>query len=170
MGKYARKSFKDPYLCQKEWPGDCFVQCGDMGLVLKSGSIEKVFDRNNDPLTEISNNVAYTTAFFEAFPKDILPGGSIFIRGEGKTIEEAEKMTYERYLKYKACDHPEYERRDYRNGGGFCVKCGMFNGKAFEPLEKCSACGTPTYYGRDKSGNWFCKVHYREQKDHKETL
>jgi hypothetical protein len=27
--KKARKSFGDPYDCQKEWPEDCGVQCGE---------------------------------------------------------------------------------------------------------------------------------------------
>ena len=57
------------YECKYDWKDNCFVQCGDEGVVL-----DKVD--------------SYLTAFFEAFPKE----PKTFIRGEGKTIAEAEKQ------------------------------------------------------------------------------
>jgi len=164
--RYARTSFKGPYKCAFPWPEDCFVQCGSMGIVMAPGSFEKVFG-SSDPLGEISGSVSYTTAFFEAFPNDIIPGNSIFIRGEGKTIAEAEKKTWGMYMRYKACDHPAYERRRHTNGGGFCMKCGMFNDRAFDPLTKCVICGKPTYYSFDTDNVPYCKEHTEQMPEDK---
>ena len=59
---------KEPYVLKCDWPEDCFVQGGTSGLVLKGKS-------------------TYKTAFFEAFPKN----PDCFVRGEGESLEEAEK-------------------------------------------------------------------------------
>jgi len=63
----SQHRFKDSeHKPRSDWPDDCTVQWGGRGLVLsKKGS--------------------YSTAFFEAFPKD---GGSI--RGEGSDLKAAE--------------------------------------------------------------------------------
>jgi len=164
--RYARRSFKDPYECVFPWPEDCFVQCGSNEMVMAPGSFEKVFE-SSDPLREISENVSYMTVFFEAFPNDIIPGDSIFIRGEGKTIAEAEKKTWDMYVHYKACEHPAYERRTHTNGGGFCMKCGMFNGHAFEPLTKCVICGKPTYFSFDVDNVPYCEEHTDQMPEEK---
>jgi len=164
--RYARTSFDGPYECVFPWPEDCFVQCGGTGMVMARGSLEKVFG-SSDPLREISENVVYTTAFFEAFPNDIVQGDSIYIRGEGKTIAEAEGNTWGRYMEYKACDHPAYERRRHANGGGFCMKCGMFKDNAFEPLTKCVVCGKPTWYSVDIDGNSYCEKHADDMPEEK---
>ena len=50
MTKTARK-LRGSYECQRDWPENCFVQCGGSGVV---------FGPNGN----------YRTAFFEAFPKD----------------------------------------------------------------------------------------------------
>ena len=129
--KTARRSFGKPWECQKPWPDDCFVQCGDSGIVLgKSGSLEKVLT-GSDPLTELAKGMAdtdsYMTAFFEAFPKN----PRTFIRGEGKTIEEAEASAYARFERFVRCQNDrghKYDRRGYTNGAGFCHRCGMFRG------------------------------------------
>ncbi len=163
--KYARRTFEDPYECVFPWPEDCLVQCGSNGIVMASGSLEKVFG-SSEPLREISENVSYITAFFEAFPNDIIPGGT-FIRGEGKTIAEAEKKTWDLYVRYKACDHPAYERRRHTNGCGFCMKCGMFNDKAFDPLTKCVICGKPTYFTFDIDNVPYCEEHADQMPEEK---
>lgn len=88
------------YIIQEAWPDNIFLQCGAEGIVvgLKSGKTRK-------------------TAFFEAFPF------SKFIRGEGETIEQAEKECFEKYLVLANCKHdlkidPENSRDDK------CVICG----------------------------------------------
>ena len=124
------------YECKYDWPEECFVQCGDEGVV---------FDKED----------SYSTAFFEAFPKN----PNTFIRGEGKTIEDAEKKSWEVLQQYKSCSHHEFERRGYENGVGFCKHCNLFNSHAFEPLNKCTVCGTPTHYMQVLDGNWYCKEH-----------
>ena len=62
----------------------------------------------------------YTTAFFEVFDKsDVCTG---FVRGEGKSIADAERQCFEKFNKYRACDHGPFSRRGYRNGGGYLSK------------------------------------------------
>lgn len=85
------------------WPERCYVQWGGGGLVLaKAGS--------------------YRTAFFEAFPGDNAGG---FLRGEGKTIAEAEMACFARYNKEATCAH-RWGRKGYTNGGAICYHCGAF--------------------------------------------
>jgi hypothetical protein len=75
---------------------------------------------------------SYITAFFEAFPRD----PDTFIRGEGASIEAAERDAWESFQKYAACSGHEPERRGYTNGAGFCKNCDMFMNKVFPPTEK----------------------------------
>jgi hypothetical protein len=156
--KTARKSFGKDYECKCDWEDDCFVQCGDSGIVLGKGSLQEVFDAEN-PLKALgeaaSDEKSYITAFFEAFPKE----PSTFIRGEGKTVEEAEQSAWKQYQKFKSCPEHEFERRNYKNGAGLCKHCGLFNSKAFDPLYKCVICGIPTYYTCDVDKNWYCEDH-----------
>lgn len=134
--KLARMGFKGEYECKKEWDDDCFVQCGDNGVVLsKKGN--------------------YRTAFFEAFPKN----PKTFIRGEGETIEEAEEKAWKQLEKYRACPKHEFERRDYTNGAGFCKHCNLFVSKCFKPSTTCKICGKPTYWTCNKDNEWYCKEH-----------
>jgi len=156
----ARKGFGKPYDCKKDWPENCFVQCGGDGLVLRSGSMEEVLESEglSETIENLAKNTSYTTAFFEAFPRN----PDTFIRGEGTTIEEAEDNAFSKFEKYSACDHPEFEKRDYKNGYGFCVKCGMGSSGAFEPEYKCRICGQPTYYTFDKHDQPYCEDHASE--------
>lgn len=156
--KTARKSFGEDYICKCEWEEDCFVQCGDSGIVLGKGSLQEVLDAEN-PLNALgeaaSDEKSYITAFFEAFPKE----PSTFIRGEGKTVEEAEESAWKQYQRFKGCSGHEFERRDYKNGAGFCKHCGLFNSKAFDPLYKCIICGIPSYHTFDIDENCYCEEH-----------
>ena len=166
--KKAKKSFGKPYDCKKDWPDDCFVQCGDLGVVFGAGSLEKTFESEN-PIQELKENLkdekTYTTAFFEAFPKK----PSTFIRGEGKNIEEAENNAWEQLQKYLVCKNHEFERRNYKNGAGFCKHCGLFNSKAFEPLTECCICGKPTNYSCDNKELWYCEEHDDQMPEENKT-
>lgn len=168
MKKLAKQSFGDPYECKQAWPADCYVQCGSSGIVFdsKTGGIEKTIEDLTDmfvePTQENHDKVdkhlskAYVTAFFEAFPSN----PKTFIRGEGKTIEEAETKAWNQYQKYIACNEHEFERRGYTNGAGFCKNCGLFKSKAFPTVERCSVCNEDVY-GQDNKGLYFCiKCYY----------
>ena len=97
------------------WPEDMFIQGGKSGLVFrKDGS-------------------TYTTAFVEASP----PG--TFLRGEGATVAEAEGECWLKYQRYCLCsdgtgEHGPFEPRKYRNGSGFCTKCGTWMSKVLPVL------------------------------------
>ena len=124
----------DPYESPHNW--DCFVQGGDSGIVF-------------------SKNGNYETCFIEAFPKD----PSCFIRGEGKTVEQADNDAWEKYQKIKVCNH-EMERRDRTDGYAYCKHC-SYSSTVFDPLTKCCKCNIPTAYTKDYRGNWYCKKHAR---------
>lgn len=102
------------------WPTDCKVQGGARGVVFMDGDL-------------------YRTAFVEAFP-------GTFIRGEGKTIAEAEDACWAGYERLAACPHDRgFDRRDYVNGSGFCRACGTWFASdvtGFDPL--------PKYYERSR--------------------
>lgn len=119
-----------------DWPDDCYVQWGSSGVVLCEQP--------------------YTTAFFEAFPKE----PNTFIRGEGKTIREAEKQAFDMLQKYLLCEEHEFERGSYTSGAGTCIKCGMFSSTAFEyPTTKCYWCGKPTNFYADNQNRYWCEEH-----------
>jgi len=150
-----RMSGSSEYDSKYDW--DFFCQGGTSGIVLPKGSFDKMF--NNDPLKGLAEGIAdeesYTTAFFEAFPKK----PSCFLRGEGKTIEEAEESCWQKYQKVLNCNH-EMERRDRTDGYGYCKHC-SYSSTVFEPLTKCCKCGKPTAHTQDYKGNWYCEKHKR---------
>lgn len=160
--RLARRSFKEPYPCQKPWPEDCFVQCGGDGIVFtKKGALEDALT-NTEKIEEVVEGALldkpiqtehYRTAFFEAFPRN----PDTFIRGEGGTIEEAEEKAWTKYQKISACNGHEYERCGYKNGAGFCKHCGLFSSNVFEPDETCYLCGTKTYHGQTNAKTWYCE-------------
>jgi hypothetical protein len=143
---WCSRGFRDgePYQCAHPWPEHCFVQCGDRGIVLRAKG-------------------SYQTAFFEACPPET------FIRGEGKTIPEAEADAWKQYQRILACPGHEFERRGYDNGAGFCKHCNMFKGNAFEPLHNCAVCGVATYHTHDTNGNWYCLEHMGQIPEEKQT-
>lgn len=138
MVKKAKKSCDNDYTCKYEWDEDCFCQCGDHGAVL-----------------DVKGAGSYFTAFFEAFPK--VP--DTFIRGEGKTVEDAEKDAWEQLQQIKNCKNHEYERKGYTNGAGFCKHCGLLKSHAFEPTTLCEICSKPTTYSYDIDNNYYCEKH-----------
>ncbi|MFE0490169.1 hypothetical protein [Streptomyces griseoaurantiacus] len=103
---------------QHEWPENVFIQGGERGVVIGGPG------------------GAYQTSFFEAFPQDPRSG---FMRGEGKTLAEAEDSAWKQYQVWVNCDgtgqgHGPYERRQYTNGAGFCTRCGTWMSRVFKPL------------------------------------
>lgn len=136
-------TFDGEYTCTYDWPEDCMVQGGGGGVV---------FVRGGDN---------YTTAFFEAFPRD----HNTFIRGEGKTIADAEKAAWDKYQRQSQCDHPSFTRKKYTNGAAFCTECNMFSSNHFEPTTKCTTCGAPTNYTVNTETNeWYCEEHKADNK------
>ncbi len=105
------------------WPDDCQVQWGASGLV-------------------IGRSGARRTAFFEAFPAD---GAGGFIRGEGSSLDDAEKHAFDRWKRQHECfitgGHrwgrtrrlKEGKTTTYTNGGAYCLKCGAFE-TALKPI------------------------------------
>jgi hypothetical protein len=102
----------DPWRPVQLWNPTTMVQWGRQGLV-------------------IGKENCYTTAFFEAFP------GNGFIRGEGKTLEEAELRAFVEWQRDQECEQNGGHRLSrvrrmngktitYNNGGCFCAKCGAF--------------------------------------------
>lgn len=106
------------YTCLKPWPEDCFVQSGDSGVVFRS----------------VSKGGNYTTAFFEAFPKS----PDCFIRGEGSTVEEAEKNAFDTLVRYQSCDH-DFERLNAQ-GRGKCRLCRLQTDDALPSENRCVKC------------------------------
>jgi hypothetical protein len=133
---------REEYVCKNEWPEDCSCQGGTSGIVF-------------------SKNGNYETAFFEAFPKE----PKTFIRGEGKTVEEAEQNAWEQFQRNIKCINHEFERRRYKNGCGICKHCGLFMSDVFEPDEHCKICGKPTYLARDINSEWYCEEHKKDMPD-----
>ena len=113
------------YLTKYDW-GGVSLQFGDKGVVL-----------GKNP---------YTTAFFEAFPT--ISGYGTFIRGEGKTAEDAENSCWLKFIKMKECLSHEFSREikghHRKDGAGQCVKCGLFSSNALPPETKCKECNKPT--------------------------
>jgi hypothetical protein len=161
--RLATRSFgKEPYPCQKPWPEDCFVQCGDNGIVFTGkGSLEDILTKEDSIkevvagaiLDEPIQSSHYRTAFFEAFPRN----PDTIIRSEGKNIEEAEEKAWARLQKITSCTGHEYERRGYKNGAGFCKHCNLFTSNVFEPDEECYLCKNKTYYGQTRDKQWYCE-------------
>ncbi len=109
--KVARNSLdrfmeEAPHYCMKDWPEKCFCQCGQ--------DISKKF------------------SFFEAFPKS----PDTFIRGTGKSIDEAEESAWKKWGKILACEKHEFHRKGYTNGAGFCKHCDLFISKYYPPIEE----------------------------------
>jgi len=107
------------------WPEGTFLQGGERGLVL---TVEG----------------SYRTAFVEGSPPDG-PGPGTFLRGEGATLSEAEDACWARYQAIVTCpahpSHGPFERRHYRNGAGFCERCGSWFSRVLPPLGESQAYG-----------------------------
>jgi hypothetical protein len=122
--------------------GDAMVQGGRNGLVINSKDTSK----------------SYRTAFVEAF----IDGS--FVRGEGKSLKEADDACWAKIIKQRSCSGHEFEPRSYTNGAGFCKHCGYFASEWFtgEDLgQLCAVCGDGCLEFRiHKTEKWYCSEHY----------
>lgn len=99
---------------------------------------------------------SYRTAFVEVWGKQVT-----FVRGEGKTIAEAEESAWNQCQRFIACSNHEYEPRNYKNGAGFCKNCGRFASKVFTAEQlgiTCQVCGIFANWSWDANGG-YCQTH-----------
>jgi hypothetical protein len=131
------KHGKNIFDCHYDWPEDCFVQCGEGGVVFKDQD-------------------TYVTAFFEAFPLE----PKTFIRGEGKTIQDAEKDTWKKYLKILNCKEHDYQR--YHSEHAICKLCGLFTTNYFPPETSCHVCNKKecSFETIDRPKKILCAEHF----------
>jgi hypothetical protein len=154
--KYARVAGSPvPYVCRKKWGKDCSVKCGSDSLSLNSDDLNKKLKKIIELDDEI-NISSRTVAFFEAY-FNMEP--SCVIRGEGKTIEEAEVAAYRQYRKILTCHHFELDRRGRADGFAYCKACPYY-GMILYPLTNCHTCDLPACYKKDLAGNWYCEEDY----------
>lgn len=83
----------------------------------------------DDCLVQWGHGIVPANPFFEAFP----PG--TFIRGDGESIESAERKAFAQYRSEVGCDHlwgrHAGMRGTYLNGAGWCRRCGAFRSNMF---------------------------------------
>jgi hypothetical protein len=86
----------------------------------------------DDCAVQWGNGIIPATPFFEAFP----PG--TFIRGEGETIDAAERDAFAQYERESICKHlwgrRSAKRGTYLNGAGWCRKCDAFRSSMFRSV------------------------------------
>lgn len=140
MKKQARKSYGEPYTCHFDWPENCFVQCGEKGIVGKKDGV-------------------YTTAFFEAFPKE----PNTFIRGEGVNIQEAEKDAWEQHMKHCSCPSHNYKRYFEDSEHGICINCNLFTSHVFPPVHRCVVCQKSEINFTGFDERLYCLNHFIEE-------
>ena len=146
------------------WPEDCSIQGGDDGIVFTQGSMSDALANPAKGVEAIASALgvmnppgSYRTAFFEAFP------GSprSFLRGEGKTLSEAEDDCWRQWQQILACTTHDFDRKSYRNGEGICRHCGLFSMSAFPttsvPCVGCGESAAGSLWGPDRHGRWYCK-------------
>lgn len=121
------------YNLQYAWPLDVFLQGNTSGIVLS---------KKDKP---------YNTSFFEAFPLET------FIRGEGSTVEEAEKQAWNIYQRYLNCKEHDFERLD-DEGDGKCKNCGLRQSNVLPDIRKCEICKKSGYHEFNRQ--YYCAEHF----------
>lgn len=86
-----------------------------------------------DCTVQWGNGLSPANPFFEAF----IPG--TFIRGDGETLEEAERRAFAKYEREQGCNHlwgRQSNNRNglYLNGAGWCRRCNAFRSEMFPPV------------------------------------
>lgn len=123
------------YETTKEWPEDAYLQGDDEGIV---------FSCDIEP-------TSYITAFFEVFPKK----PKTFIRGEGKSIKEAEDDAWKKFQKILKCDGHEFKRMNKTNHA-ICEKCNLFQSDILNSINNCTCCNKEGVYIHSSNQN----LHY----------
>lgn len=131
------KSF---YETKLNWNKDLTMQCGEKGIV-----------------ASLSRNQSYITAFFEVF----LKSPKTLIRGEGKTIEEAENNAWSKFEKISNCSHNFIRVDNTRDA--VCNKCQVKSFNYFIPESKCFSCGKEHSDFVAYDYNYYCRKHYLEK-------
>ncbi len=119
----------------KEWPEDSYLQGDEEGIV---------FSCDIEP-------TSYITAFFEVFPKN----PKTFIRGEGKSIKEAEDNAWKKFQKILECDGHEFKRMEKTNHA-ICEKCNLFQSDILNSINNCTCCDKEGVYIHSSNQN----LHY----------
>ncbi|WP_371793098.1 hypothetical protein OG285_32735 [Streptomyces sp. NBC_01471] len=139
------------------WPAETAV-CAVSGVVLIRNAKE-------------GERTSYTMLFMEVYPPE-----AAFIRGEGATPEACEDTAWAKYQRALNCSDGSgshnWEARGYRNGAGFCSRCGTFGSQIItsEQLDQfCRVCGTGTTYHRDTDNaagttTFLCEERYKTHK------
>lgn len=162
-----RTGFSSNEIARHPWPADCGIQGGDNGIVFTNGAMSEAFENTDKGIEVIAAAGglvnppgSYRTAFFEAFPRN----PSSFLRGEGKTLAEAEDDCWKAWQRILSCPGHEFERHQYRCGAGICRHCDLFSTSAFLTiLDHCVVCGEAsngTIGGPDLHGRMHCKRCY----------
>ena len=182
--KYAKKHVgflrSEPYECKFDWPEkDCYCQCGEGAIALTNidGAklVEEMIGAANPPSKAVEVLKAtigkgndpegsYRTAFFEAFPKVI----DDFVRGEGSTLDEAEKDCWERYQKILNCPKHEYVPSFYKDGQGVCKHCRHFAQSVLPLLRVCIICSAKVY--GESEGKTYCEKHFADTAEGKKLF
>jgi hypothetical protein len=134
------RKLKNGYECKCAWPESCFVQGDNNGVVINT--------------TE--GKESYSTAFFEAFPKEPF---STFIRGEGKDLAEAEKSAFTKLTTYLNCPEHEFERKN-DGGQGKCKHCAIVVSGIFADVKRCTSCGEDDAGIKGVNREYYCASCY----------
>lgn len=119
-------SLSRSYVAKYDWK-NTYIQGGDSGLVFGGGK-------------------SYQTSFIEVFPT--IGKHSTFIRGEGKSMREAEESAMIKVKAAENCPEHDFSRKvsgsERTDGSGTCIKCKLFSSTALDPMTKCFICNTPS--------------------------
>lgn len=85
------------------------------------------------PQTDLTTaGLAYSgNHFFEIFVDEPL---RTYIRGEGSSVQIAEKEAWATYQKYLSCPHASWDRKERNDGWAWCAECGMFSSERVEVI------------------------------------
>lgn len=152
------------YTCNYVWSETCWMQCGNGGIVFEKNIVDIMKDQQAEEVItafvtpQESKLKSYRTAFFEVFAKE----PDTFIRGEGKTVQEAEQKAWEEWQKVTHCpgeNGHEFEAKGHENGAGVCKHCGLFAVNVIPSPHKCQVCKTSTWYTKDIENRYYCEKH-----------
>lgn len=121
------------YTLQYDWPMNTVFNLNGV-LDEDLEDIKKLYKNHGLPTENICSIEVFTD----------VPNVESFFGAEGNTLKECEDIAWKKYQSYLHCNH-KFSRNSpsgehYTNGAGFCIHCGMFKSKAFEPETICDKC------------------------------